>query len=322
MNYHREQAIAIAATLAAANLCEEVRRSQQGQTMVKADSSPVTVADFGAQALICQALAANFPDDPVVAEEDANLLQQPESTDILNQVTKQVQAIRTDATQGDVITWINHGNGQIGSRYWTLDPIDGTKGFIRGDQYAIALALIEEGEVKLGILGCPAFPGDNQEQGVIFVAVQGQGTEMLSLQTGQSRFLRVKATDNPRDLGLIESMETAHGNREQQRAIAQSLNFGQKTQQMDSQAKYGAIAKGQADLYLRIPLPQSQHKKENIWDHAPGAIIVSEAGGKVTDLDGKPFDLSSIKMENNRGILASNGIIHEQVLTQLRNLNI
>lgn len=321
MLYHREREIAIAATLAAATLCERVRHSQQEQTMTKADSSPVTVADFGAQALICQALAANFPDDSIVGEEDAHVLQQPESRAILEQVTAQVQVLRPDATQEDVITWINHGNGQISQRYWTLDPIDGTKGFIRGDQYAIALALIEQGEVKLGILGCPAFPGDHQEQGVIFVAVQGQGTEMLSLHSGQSRSLRVKATDNPSQLCLIESLETAHGNRPQQRAIAQALKFGQKTQQMDSQAKYGAIALGQADLYLRIPLPQSQHKKENIWDHAPGAIIVTEAGGKVTDLDGKPFDLTSnIKMENNRGILASNGIIHEQVLAQIRNL--
>ena len=57
-----------------------------------------------------------------------------------------------------IAAWIDKGNGNIAPRYWTLDPIDGTKGFIRGDQYAIALALIEQGQVKVGVLGCPSLP--------------------------------------------------------------------------------------------------------------------------------------------------------------------
>ena len=84
-------------------------------------------------------------------------------------------------------------------------------------------------------------------------------------------------------------------------------------------AKYGAIARGDAHFYTRVPLAQFEGKKENIWDHAPGVIIVEEAGGKVTDLDGKALDFSlGAKLSNNRGVLATNGVIHEQVLEAIK----
>ncbi len=114
----------------------------------------VTIADFGAQVIICQAIAKAFPTDSIVAEEDATSLSQPAMAERLEQVTTYVRARVRDATKDAVTTWIDQGKGGISSRYWTLDPIDGTKGFLRGDQYAIALALIEAGEVKLGVMAC------------------------------------------------------------------------------------------------------------------------------------------------------------------------
>jgi 3'(2'), 5'-bisphosphate nucleotidase len=87
---------------------------------------------------------------------------------------------------------------------------------------------------------------------------------------------------------------------------------------MDSQAKYGILARGEATLYLRVPSPSEQGYKENIWDHAAGSIIAEEAGGKVTDVLGRPLDFSSgIKMVKNHGILVSNGILHDVVLKAL-----
>ena len=87
---------------------------------------------------------------------------------------------------------------------------------------------------------------------------------------------------------------------------------------MDSQAKYGAVARGDAALYLRLPSPKSPDYREKIWDHAAGTIIVEEAGGKVTDMFGKPLDFTSgRKMENNRGIVASCGLIHERIIQAL-----
>ncbi|MEC4892886.1 MAG: inositol monophosphatase family protein [Oscillatoria sp. PMC 1051.18] len=162
-----EKQVAIAAARSAAALCEQVRAQQDEQTIQKTDRSPVTIADFGCQAAICQALQTNFPDDPVVAEEDAAMLKQQSNHSRWLQITEYVKTLIPAATPEDVAVWIDRGNGQVARRYWTLDPIDGTKGFIRGDRYAIALALIEDGEVRLGVLACPGLPF-NPEQAMLY----------------------------------------------------------------------------------------------------------------------------------------------------------
>jgi 3'(2'), 5'-bisphosphate nucleotidase len=88
---------------------------------------------------------------------------------------------------------------------------------------------------------------------------------------------------------------------------------------MDSQAKYGIVARGEATLYLRVPSPSEPDYREKIWDHATGSIIAEEAGGKVTDTLGNPLDFSSgIKMERNHGIVVTNGILHDVVLNALK----
>jgi 3'(2'), 5'-bisphosphate nucleotidase len=87
---------------------------------------------------------------------------------------------------------------------------------------------------------------------------------------------------------------------------------------MDSQAKYGAVARGDAALYLRLPSPKSPDYREKIWDHAAGALIVEEAGGRVTDMHGQPFDFGSdYKMRDNRGVVVSNGLLHPAVIEVL-----
>lgn len=66
---------------------------------------------------------------------------------------------------------------------WTIDPIDGTKGFLRGEQYAVCLSLIVDAHVQVGVIGCPNLPFDSLQpdlgRGVIFVAVKGQGAEQV-----------------------------------------------------------------------------------------------------------------------------------------------
>lgn len=323
MEYEREQQIAISAVTAAATLCERVRHDRQDTTLHKGDRSPVTIADFGSQAIICRALGDAFPADPIVAEEDANLLRLPEQAPSLDQVTSYVQSIVLDAPSDEILGWIDRGNGTVGQRYWTLDPIDGTKGFLRGDQYAIALALVEVGEVKLGVLGCPALTV-NVEQvgnvtGVLFVAVRGRGTTLIPLQTGHPYPLRAAATLDTAQPRLTESVETAHGNIERQRIVAQAIGFTTPPLAMDSQAKYGAVACGQAALYLRLPWTQVSNYQEKIWDHAAGAIVVEEAGGRVSDMNGKPLDFtSSSQLVKNSGIVASNGAIYDRVISALR----
>ncbi|NET59931.1 MAG: 3'(2'),5'-bisphosphate nucleotidase, partial [Symploca sp. SIO2E6] len=92
--------------------------------------------------------------------------------------------------------------------------------------------------------------------------------------------------------------------------------------QLDSMAKYGVVARGEAALYIRLPFPLTSQKRQNIWDHAAGAIVLEEAGGRVTDMYGQPLDFScGVKLFNNQGIIASNGVIHEVVVAAVARMS-
>ena len=144
MVYTQEKQVALGAVAEAAKLCAAVREEMVGAgALEKADRSPVTVADFGAQALVCQRVITAFPQDIIVGEEDSADLQKSENIPKLTKVTQFVQRFHADATPQLVCEWIDRGNGAVAERFWTLDPIDGTKGFLRNDQYAIALVLTE-----------------------------------------------------------------------------------------------------------------------------------------------------------------------------------
>lgn len=317
MAYTQEQEIAIQAVIQASQLCEQVR-ADIPSALEKQDKSPVTVADFGSQAIICQALKTAFPDIPIVGEEDATELRKIEQQETINKVTSYVKQIIPSATTEAVLNWIDYGNGEVSSRFWTLDPIDGTKGFLRQDQYAIALALIEDGEVKLGIMGCPALSLSDGDTGLLFVAVRGEGGYHTPLAGGVKKKLQVVQNDDTSRFRFVESVEASHGNQAQQNAIAKAVGITTESVRVDSQAKYGIVAGGEAALYLRLPSPKYPDYRENIWDHAAGAIVVEEAGGRVTDMFGKPLDFATAsKMYDNRGVVVSNGTIHDAVLQAL-----
>ncbi len=321
MTYEQEKQVAIAAVIAAGKLCQQVRQDIP-EAIEKKDKSPVTVADFGSQAVVCKALAEAFPEDAIVGEEDATALRQSEQAAVLSKVTDYVTSVIADATPEQVLDWIDRGNGKIANRFWTLDPIDGTKGFLRQDQYAIALALIEDREVKLGVLGCPALTSSTGDTGVLFVAVRGEGAYQMPLVGGDLTQLQVVQNDDLARFRFVESVESSHGNQEQQNAMAKAVGITTESVRVDSQAKYGIVASGEAALYLRLPSPKTPNYRENIWDHAAGSIIVEEAGGKVTDMHGKPLDFASnSKMKDNRGIVVSNGTIHSAVLAALKTNN-
>ncbi|HBE20194.1 MAG TPA: 3'(2'),5'-bisphosphate nucleotidase [Cyanobacteria bacterium UBA11149] len=333
MLYELEKEIAIKAVTSAAKLCEAVRKEQSTtdggnqntvKHFIKPDRTPVTIADLGTQAIICQALAAAFPEDSIVGEEDSRLLQQPESRARLIQITDYVKREIPHATPELVTDWIDRGNGTISSRYWTIDPIDGTKGYIRGGQYAIALALVEGSEVKVGVVGCPALPltfaQPDSPTGVIFVAVRGQGTTMIPLNGGSPQLIRVNSATSETNFNMlhqrmVESIELTHGNLSLEAQVGKSVGLNTPSLRLDSMAKYCVIARGEAALYIRLPSPLLSPKRQNIWDHAAGAIAVEEAGGKVTDMYGRPLDFScGSKLLNNQGTIASNGDIHDAVL--------
>lgn len=204
-----EQRIAIEAVRRACLITQKVLHTSVS-AVTKSDKSPVTVGDFSAQAIINAILARHFPQDKIVGEEDAEDLRSDDADKL--ELKKKVVALANEGLMapGDeaspvalsdeqVLDAIDRGDcpGGIPGRMWTLDPIDGTKGFLRGGQYAVCLALIIDGTVRLGVMGCPNLPIDKAaakpqegnldevktrtDLGVIFVVQQGTGAFQVSV---------------------------------------------------------------------------------------------------------------------------------------------
>ncbi len=154
--YDREMEVALQSVREAARLCRDVRSKPEFGVLDKADLSPVTVADYGSQALVCRTLAEALPADPIIGEEDAADLRRAENAAVRDAVLAAVKPLRPEAELETVLGWIDRGGATADSgRFWTLDPIDGTKGFLRDEQYAVALALLVDGKPILGVLACP-----------------------------------------------------------------------------------------------------------------------------------------------------------------------
>lgn len=309
----RQRSAALDAVRAASESCAAAQgRLAAGDTLTKGDASPVTVADFAAQAIVCATLVDRLGAIELVGEESSSDLADNEP--LRDGVIDLVAAQRgSDVSAQQVLEWISVGHADgLGDRHWTLDPIDGTKGFLRGDQYAIALALIEDGEVVLGVLGCPNLPNPDGSRGAIFVAVDGT-CEMYGLVGDRARPVQVAAPATLAQARLCESVEAGHSNHDHSSLIAARLGITAEPFRIDSQCKYGAVARGDASIYLRLPTRADY--REKVWDHAAGKFVVEQAGGRVTDVDGLPLDFSHGRvLQGNRGVIATDGRFHDRVV--------
>ncbi len=291
----------------------------------KSDKSPVTIADFTSQAVICSILNNSFPDIPIVGEEDSKDLKKPENNILLKNIEKflKKEPGLYDNLYKDIFESIDLGNGSPDNNlFWTLDPIDGTKGFLRGEQYAVALALIENGKVVLGISGCPNLRIGNEpgNDGFIYFAIKGKGSSQINCETSETKKINVTGHTDKSKMRFVQSYESGHGNLELQLEIAKKLGIGEPPVQLDSQVKYGIVASGNAEIYLRIPNPKSLDYKEKIWDHAAGSLIVEEAGGVVSDIKGKSLDFSlGSQLTGNTGILATTPELQSKILEIIEN---
>ncbi len=317
---------ALKAVHQATSIVRLVQAEMVTPALTKEDRSPVTIADFASQAVVGRLLAEAFPSDLMIAEEDSTALQAPDAADALDAVAYFVGEYAPDATANEVCAWIDQGRTDHAARFWTLDPIDGTKGFLRGDQYAVALALVENGKAQIGVLGCPslvsASKSDLAGPGSLVIAVRGQGTWTTSLEApGNYERLYVSTQANPVEARLLRSFESGHTNVSQIDLFAQALDIQADPVKMDSQAKYAVLAAGRGELMLRLLSTEKPKYKEKIWDQAAGSLVLEEAGGCLSDLDGNPLDFTTGRMlTNNRGILASNRVLHDAALKALRSI--
>ena len=215
---------AVLAVLDACRLCVTVQASLVAgvDAMAKSDASPVSVADYGAQAVVLERLTSSASSYPFIAEESGHTLQS--NAELLGSVHRhalpflpRLQSLGREQAHAELVTLIERGYNQrlshASRRWWTLDPIDGTQGFLRGGQYAVALALLEGTRPKthartegtaannvashriavsdnapiLAVLGCPALPHSLREpaagKGELLVAVKGHGAFAYALDS-------------------------------------------------------------------------------------------------------------------------------------------
>jgi len=322
MAYEAEMDMALETVAKACRICEAVHAELVSEeTISKKDKSPVTVADYAVQAQVNLALARAFPSDPIVAEEDTAELRS--EAGVRSKVTRHVRDIVPGVDESQVIAAIERGKhtGGARGRFWTLDPIDGTKGFLRGEQYAVALALIENGRVVLGVLGCPNYPHDwakpDGPKGCLYAAVTGQGAWKGGLDGSARQTLRATRIFDPALASFCESVESAHSAHGAAAHVAEILGVTAPPIRMDSQCKYAAVVGGDASIYLRLPTRADYEEK--IWDHASGYLLIEEAGGQVSDIHGEPLDFSLGRtLSRNKGVVATNGKLHAPVIAAIQ----
>ncbi len=317
MNYEPELQVALAAVRKASELCRSVQHNLVSEdTLSKKDRSPVTIADLGSQSLVCRELRSVLPDAVIVGEEDSEQLR--ENSELREKVLGLVQEQAPGTSEEEMIAAIDFGCGRATGkgRFWTIDPIDGTKGFLRGDQYAVALGLIEDGRVVLGVLGCPnlsAVRGSDERTGALFAGVKGEGAFVSPLEGDEREKIRVDSITDASTARFCESVESAHAAHGSHGQISTILGINNAPFRIDSQCKYASVARGDASIYLRLPTKKGYEEK--IWDHAGGMIVVEEAGGRVSDIFGKPLDFSAGEtLRNNKGVVATNGALHDEVI--------
>ncbi|KAG9157838.1 hypothetical protein Leryth_000018 [Lithospermum erythrorhizon] len=364
--YSKELEIAVRAVHVACLLCKKVQENlvvnSNEQVQSKDDNSPVTIADWSVQAIISCLLSEAFGSEHVdiVAEEDVQALSMTGASGILEAVVRTVNESLSESPRfglkcpledlgaKEVLAAISKCNSTRYNqgRVWVLDPVDGTLGFVRGDQYAIALALIDDGEPVLGVLGCPNYPlkkewlsynhgyqrilskqgsplSESPDRGCVLYAKRGTGKAWMQpllnydkkfVWPNSARQIQVSSIDNPALATMCEPVEKANSSHSFTAGLAHSVGLRNQPLRVYSMVKYAAIARGDAEIFMKFA---RAGYKEKIWDHAAGVVIIEEAGGVVTDAGGNQLNFSrGIYLEGlDRGIIACAGSkLHEKII--------
>ncbi|MDE1190050.1 MAG: 3'(2'),5'-bisphosphate nucleotidase CysQ [Pantoea sp.] len=216
----------------------------------KADDSPVTAADLAAHQVILNGLQVLTPEVPVLSEED------PPAWEVRQQ-------------------W---------QRYWLVDPLDGTKEFIkRNGEFTVNIALIEKGKPVLGVVYAPAI-------GVLYSAAEGKAWKE---EGGHKSQIHVRDARPP----LVVVSRSHFDKDEELQEYLQQLGEHQTTA-IGSSLKFCLVAEGKAQLYPRFG-------PTNIWDTGAGHAVAIAAGAHVHDWQGKTLDYAPRESFLNPGFRVS-----------------
>ena|SRR5436190_5173826 len=187
------------------------------------------------------------------------------------------------------------------SRVWMVDPLDGTSGFIAGNgDFAVQIGLVENGECVVGIVYQPL-------TGVLYHAVLGSGSWVESRESG----LEQVHVSEKQTLGSMRLAASRSHRSPRMNKVVSRLGFKEEIQRGSVGIKIGLLVERQCDVYIHL----SPRTKQ--WDTCAPQLILTEAGGRLTDLFGEPLNYNVPEVQNRNGLVASNGASHDLIIDTL-----
>jgi 3'(2'), 5'-bisphosphate nucleotidase len=220
-------------------------------------------------------------------------------------------------------------------RVWTNDPVDGTKTFLAGTQYAVVMTLLEDGKEILGVIACPKVDLESGKcsesdcaqdgPGWIVSAVRGQGAYVRQISTGivlpGMLLPQLILKKDPKTQIMVKNMQNATPRFPERQRFATEMHCNWPPVHIySSQVTYVALALGIVDYQIRAPVPTAH--PSYVWDHAGGILIDEECGGMVTDLRGKSivFSTEGRELKENYGNIGGNRISQQWLVDMVNDL--
>jgi 3'(2'), 5'-bisphosphate nucleotidase len=195
---------------------------------------------------------------------------------------------------------------RTGPRVWVIDPIDGTRGFARKNgEFSVMIAFVQDGVVRVGVVLEPA-------RARLTYAKRGEGCWR---QDGEATAPEQCRVNSERELAACTLTQTHSRQPGVPNAVVKVVAPREVVESYSAGIKLALVARGEADLYVNT------YARFHDWDIAAGNILVEEAGGKVTGLHGEELSFGNDEAKQAAGLLATNGLVHEAALVQLRDIH-
>jgi HAL2 family 3'(2'),5'-bisphosphate nucleotidase len=299
--YFKELSLAVDLVKEASKITEWFR-TKNTSSFIKKDDSPVTLADFASQIFIISNIKKYFPEDQIIAEEESSVFIDLYAENIVKKCYNSLN-ITFEENLKETLNY----RGSNSKRQWTVDPIDGTKGFQKGLAYAIGMGFMIQAEPTVCAIGVPNYKNTRL---TIFSAEKNHGAKV---SYGDQNFTKISVSSK-NEIKKFRICHSLHYNKPWVLDFARSLGITNFIP-LDSMAKLCMVADGSSEIYIK---PMNMQRSYT-WDFLPGELLVKEAGGVITDIRGNPIQYVNDKCKITApGLIASNGIRHEELLNLLK----
>lgn len=279
------------------SLCQYLRMTYLEK--LDKDNECVTLADFGTQVILNKTLYDNYPNHSVISEENSyDFLKFTSENQRLFVISIVSKILNENISQDEFIRWLDYGQSSISNKSWVIDPIDGTLEFLNSNQYVIGIGELENSKPCFSYLSSFS---TFTNQPIHYFTWQGKSYKyysydgrMIELHVSDRNISVARPYCNNSDLSKIYNIDFIETD------VFSTLNG------------YISIASGESDVLISLKFANTSLK---VWDHAGGIVLLQNAGGIISDIDGRKLDFSQGSLlSKNKGAILSNGKFHEKLL--------